>query len=399
MNLKDYDYIGQKADEVLAAMNKQVNDHKQEFGQEEFHLRFSKKATESLHGLSRNAVEKAMAEMESNGYPFKRKPNGNLDSFSIEDVIAIYKSRNVPTYRDSYQEGLVLYFNNLKGGAGKSSACVNTAHALRTEKTLLRYDLRILVVDEDPQASSTMYLNSGLALGSQNKTTAKAMLVPGITRETLLAEYIFETSIPGVSLMPAAIDDGFLTTDWVEKVENLFGKDQDPHMLLKDNVLDKLRGDFDLILIDTGPHLDYFLLNSLVAADVLVTPLPPVTVDFHSSMKYISQIRIFMRYLNEAGIDTKNKPMIGFMNKYSPHIMQHQESLAVAKIVLEDKMLDVHIPDKSGFQRCGVTFDTVISVEPSMYDGDKKALKGAQDAIYEFARSFFARLELIRSRA
>ena len=398
MNMDDYAYLGQKADNVLDAMNKQVIAHKEEFGQEDFHLRFSKKTTESLAGLSRNAVEKAMVEMEINGYPFKRKPNGNLDSFSIEDVIAIYKQRQIPTYRDIHQQSLVIYFNNLKGGAGKSSACVNTAHALRTDKTLLRYDLRILVIDKDPQASSTMYLNSQLAIGSQDKTAAKAMFTPNISREILLDQYVFDTSIYGVSLMPAAIDDGFLTTSWLEDCESQLGEDQEPHSILKDNVIDKLRNDFDLIFIDTGPHLDYFLLNSIVAADVLVTPLPPVTVDFHSSLKYLSQLRILMKYLNNLGIDTDKKPMLGFMNKFSPHILQHQESLALAKVVLEDKILDVHIPDKSGFQRCGVTFDTVVSVDPSMYDGDKKALKGSQEAIYEFSRSFFSRLELIRSK-
>ena len=131
---------------------------------------------------------------------------------------------------------------------------------------------------------------------------------------------------------------------------------------------------------------------------MLVTPLPPITVDFHSSLKYLSQLTVLMGYLEKAGVNIDDKDMIAFMNKYSSHIIQHQESLSVAKVVLEDKMLDVHIPDKSGFQRCGVTFDTVISVDPTMYDGDKKALNAAKDSIYTFARAFFSRLELIRSR-
>ncbi|WP_076414913.1 AAA family ATPase [Shewanella sp. UCD-KL12] len=397
MKLKDFDHIAKKANAILEAMNKQVQDHKDEFGAADFHLRLSKKATESLKGLSRNAVEKAMTELEEGGYSFKRKPNGNLDSFSLEDVIAIYKQRGVPRYRDMYDTCMTMYFNNLKGGAGKSSACVNTAHALRTDKTLLRYDLRILVIDLDPQASATMFLKRALAIGGQKNTAAKAMFAQGITRDQLLSDYVFETDVPGVHVMPAAIDDGFVTTSWLEECESKLDN-QEPHSLLKENIIDQLCKDYDQILVDTGPHLDFFLLNSLVAADVLVTPLPPVTVDFHSSLKYLSQLRVLMGYLQKQGIDIENKEVIAFMNKFSPHIIQHQESLSLAKVALEDKMLDVHIPEKSGFQRCGATFDTVVSVDPSMYDGDKKALKAAQDSIYEFSRSLFSRIELIRSR-
>ncbi len=396
MELSDFAEIAQKANAILSAMNQNVQNYKDEFGTSSFHLKLSKKATESLPLLSRNAVEKAMEELEATGYSFKRKPNGNLDFFSIEDVIAIYEQRGVPKYREVY-EAVIIYINNLKGGAGKSSACVNLAHALRTDKSLLRHDLRILVVDLDPQASATMFLNSSLAIGGQDKTTAKVMFSPDLSREDLLNDYIFETDVPGVHVMPAAIDDGFVTSTWVDECESKLGG-QEPHSLLQENVIDKIFKDYDYIMVDTGPHLDFFLLNSLVAADVLLTPLPPVTVDFHSSLKYLSQLRVLMGYLEKQGIDINNKEIIAFMNKFSSHVIQHQESLASAKVCLNEKMLDVHIPDKSGFQRCGVSFDTVISVDPNLYEGDKKALKSAQDSIYEFARSIFSRLELIRSR-
>ncbi|MCT8865466.1 MULTISPECIES: ParA family protein [Shewanella] len=397
MEIKDFDFISSKADTYLEVMNKQVLDLKKEFCKPEFHMRYSKKTIESFPYLSRNAVEKAMTELEAQGYEFKRKDNGNLDSFSLMDVIAIYEQRKVPKYRNTHSKGFVLYFNNLKGGSGKTSACVNTAHALRTEPTLIHHDLRVIVFDLDPQASATMFYKSNLAIGGQPFTTAKAMFTKELTREDLLRDYIFETDVPGVYIMPAAIDDAFLTTSWLELCEEKLDN-QEPHSLLKENVIEKLLGDFDILAVDSGPHLDFSLLNGIVAADLLVTPLPPAPVDFHSSLKYLSQLPLLLKYLSKQGIDVSGKELMGFMNKFSSHIMQHQESLSGATLCLGEKMLDAHIPELSGFQRCGVTLDTVISVDPTMYDGGRSALKSSQDAIYTFARSFFARTQLIRSR-
>ncbi|WP_434949676.1 AAA family ATPase [Shewanella sp. HL-SH4] len=397
MELSDFDLISNRADAYLDGINSHVQNFKEEFSKPDFHMRYSKKTVESFPYLSRNAVEKAMVQMEEDGYQFTRKANGNLDSFSLQDVIAIYEQRKVPKYREKHSKGFVAYFNNLKGGAGKTSACVNTIHAIRTEPTLIHHDIRGLVIDLDPQASATMFLKSRLAVGGQPFTAAKAMFNKNLTREELLRDYVFETDVPGVYIVPAAIDDAFLTTSWLDECEHRLDG-QEPHSLLQQNIIEKLQGDFDLITVDSGPHMDYFLLNGIVAADALVIPLPPSPVDFHSSLKYLSQIKILMRYLTEQDINVSGKEMIGFMNKFSPHILQHQESLSGATICLGEKMLDAHIPELSGFQRCGVTLDTVISVDPSMYDGGRGALKSAQDAIYAFSRSFFARTQLIRSR-
>ncbi|WP_263452916.1 ParA family protein [Escherichia coli] len=53
----------------------------------------------------------------------------------------------------------MIFVANLKGGVSKIVTTVTLAHALRVHPDLLRHDLRILVIDLDPQASSTMFLD------------------------------------------------------------------------------------------------------------------------------------------------------------------------------------------------------------------------------------------------
>ncbi len=83
-------------------------------------------------------------------------------------------------------------------------------------------------------------------------------MLQNVSREELLEEFIVPSVVPGVDVMPASIDDAFIASDWRELCnEHLPG--QNIHAVLKENVIDKLKSDYDFILVDSGPHLDAFL--------------------------------------------------------------------------------------------------------------------------------------------
>ncbi|MEJ9006891.1 AAA family ATPase, partial [Salmonella enterica subsp. enterica serovar Paratyphi B] len=46
---------------------------------------------------------------------------------------------------------------------------------------------------------------------------------------------------------------------------------QNIHAVLKENIIDKLRYDYDFIFLDSGPHLDAFLKNCIGAADLMLS--------------------------------------------------------------------------------------------------------------------------------
>ncbi|WP_157700845.1 AAA family ATPase, partial [Salmonella enterica] len=132
---------------------------------------------------------------------------------SIQNIIDIYQHRGVPKYRDRYDSAYVIFVANLKGGVSKTVSTVSLAHAMRAHPHLLFEDLRILVIDLDPQSSATMFLNHKSAVGIVNTTSAQAML-QNVTREELLEEFIVPSVVPGVDVMPASIDDAFIASDW-----------------------------------------------------------------------------------------------------------------------------------------------------------------------------------------
>lgn len=61
------------------------------------------------------------------------------------------------------------------------------------------------------------------------------------------------TIVPGVDVIPASIDDGFVASQWKELVEeHLPGQNQ--YEILRRNIIDRVADDYDFIFIDTGPH-------------------------------------------------------------------------------------------------------------------------------------------------
>jgi cellulose biosynthesis protein BcsQ len=393
MDISNFIQTGEYAREALNQLSIKESQHKKEFGYDEFHVRYSKAAVTRLSGLSRAIVDKAMLEMETAGYVFGKKNTGTVESYdlTVEQVIDIYAHRCVPKLRDIQKEAIVWFPANLKGGVSKSVTASTSAQALRTHPQLLKYDQRVLVVDLDPQASATMFLNHHYAIGDLECTSAQAML-QNVTREELLEDYIVESKVKNVFVMPASIADGFISSRWTELCdEHLPG--QNPNMVLKENVIDKLKGDFDWIIIDTGPHLDAFLKNGIAASDVLSTPLPPSQVDLHSTLQYIGRLPSIMEQLANSGVTNLPKHHFAFMTKFSKTV-QDKDALAIAKAVFREQMLDSSIPNLIAFQRCGETFDTVISVNPKEYEGDPKSLKAAKDAIEDFALSVFQHIQL-----
>ena len=150
------------------------------------------------------------------------------------------------------RRAVVMAMCNQKGGVGKTTTTINLGAALAETGR------RVLLVDFDPQGSASV------GLGVNPHTLERSIYNLLLSRRMSAADVILQSKVANLEILPANIDLSAAEVQLVSEVAR--------EQTLK-RVLDPLRDEYHVILIDCAPSLGLLTINALTAATQVITPL------------------------------------------------------------------------------------------------------------------------------
>ena len=159
---------------------------------------------------------------------------------------------------------------------------VKTTTAINLAACLGVLEKRTLLVDADPQANAT----SGVGYDPRSvENSIYQCIIGGLDPQ----KAILTTDNPNLDILPGHID---LVGAEIEMIEM---KDRE-HMMKRS--LERLRDQYDIILIDCSPSLGLITVNSLTAADSVIIPVQCEYFALEGLGKLLNTIKIVQARLN-----------------------------------------------------------------------------------------------------
>lgn len=166
------------------------------------------------------------------------------------------------------KKGQVVVVANQKGGVGKST----TVFALMDEfaRTL---GLKILVIDYDPQGTLTSLLDIDQSVLAQCR------------KEGSICN-MFERKDVNIIEYSDKID--FIPSD--DSLNESFYSSKPGKELMLQKYVDKVRGEYDLIFIDTKPDLQAPIISAILAADIIVNTIATGGIEEDATIKFFNKL-------------------------------------------------------------------------------------------------------------
>jgi chromosome partitioning protein len=276
-------------------------------------------------------------------------PTGRRDGYSLTDVNAMRDLYGTRPGRAPGDPPIVLAVQNFKGGVGKSTLVCHIAQSLALK------GYRVAVIDCDSQASTTTVFGFNPDIDIADDQTLLPFFRHGDRPD--LRYGLRPTAWPGIDLLPANL--GLYNAEY-EAAARLRGN-PDALDRLRRGVED-LAADYDVVLLDPPPALGMISLAVLRAANALLIPTPPSTVDFASTAHFLRMVVETLEVLDDR-LGARGFHFVRVVaTKVDEGKSAHVQIREMMQSVFGSEMLSASLLDSAEIDNANVQLRTVYEI-------------------------------------
>ena len=231
--------------------------------------------------------------------------------------------------------GRVISFANQKGGVAKTTTTLNLGVALAER------EMKVLLVDLDPQGNLTM--SQGL-----NPDTIERSMFDVLVHRLPIQEVIHHTE---VDLAVSSIDLAGAEL----ALSSMIGRER-----ALEKAIGEVRDSYDFVLIDTPPSLGLLTINALVASNGVIVPVQCEYLSLRGLVQLENTLSMIRENLNpDVGIEGILPTM------YDSRTLHAREAVEILQENFGDLVFDTKIRKTVRYAEAPVKGTSVLKYDPS----------------------------------